>query len=164
MRIYDKRKTHTAAYFSTRGRKAGSARRALSDGSWRSPSFSPLNNSLVDNSNNHHMSMKSAITLSNNELKTGRLEASLEVRVVEYERISGPRSLKSRPLFVAPSLLLRATKRATEWTQCNNCIFFRDCISCYFILKEGYYNIYIYKPQHQLLIHQPYRAHHHEGE
>lgn len=36
----------TAAYFSTRGRNTGSSRRALSDGSCISPSFSPLRSSL----------------------------------------------------------------------------------------------------------------------
>ena len=37
---------HTAAYFSTRGRKTGSLSRALSLGSWRRPSLSPLRSSL----------------------------------------------------------------------------------------------------------------------
>jgi len=37
---------HTAAYFSTRGRNTGSDKSALSEGSCRRPSFTPLNNSL----------------------------------------------------------------------------------------------------------------------
>lgn len=41
----------TAAYFSTKGRKTGSARRALSDGSWSRSLFSPLRSSLRHQSN-----------------------------------------------------------------------------------------------------------------
>lgn len=67
---------HTAAYFSTKGRKTGSSNSALSETSWRRPSFSPLKSSLIIYNfiNNH---------ISHWIFLQGNLGYSLEVRVVE---------------------------------------------------------------------------------
>lgn len=45
----------TAANCSTRGRKAGSSTRALSEGSWISPAFSPASSSLWKVSENQYV-------------------------------------------------------------------------------------------------------------
>lgn len=93
----------TAAYLSTKGRKRGSSRRALSLGNWRSPSFSPLSISLF---NNHQDSRASDSALV--QFKYEQAEAEnlilLEIGVVENERVLCPCSLESWALLVAPTL------------------------------------------------------------
>lgn len=96
-------KKHTAAYFSTNGRKTGSDRRALSDGSCKRPSFSPLHSSLplgetkiVDNMSPYYCLMRNRVQYINLNI--------LEVGVVKDQWVGSPRSLETRALLVASPL------------------------------------------------------------
>ena len=87
----------TQAYFSTRGRKTGSSRRALSVGSWSRPSFSPVRSSLRDHK-------RSNLSSTRKRIRERVSNSSLEVSVVEDEGIGGPWTLEARSFLMRPTL------------------------------------------------------------